>query len=108
VPTRNEWQAVDDNNVDNLTGATWSAGPTEFGNALQYGPDANGKLLTLPAAGYRLYTNGALTIRGNYGFYWSSSENSPNARSLRFSSSSVTPANNAIRTFGFSVRCIAE
>ena len=108
VPTRNEWQAVDDNNADNLTGATWSAGPTEFGNALQYGPDANGKLLTLPAAGYHTYTNGALGNRGSNGSYWSSTENGSLAYNLYFSSSSVNPASSSYRTSGYSVRCIAE
>jgi uncharacterized protein (TIGR02145 family) len=108
VPTRNEWVAVDTYNADNLTGATWSAGPTEFGTALQYGPDANGKLLTLPAAGSRNSTNGALITRGNNGDYWSSTENGDNAYSLYFGSSSVAPAEFSNRTNGLSVRCIAE
>ena len=108
VPTRNEWQAVDANNVDNLTGATWSAGPTEFGNALQYGPDANGKLLTLPAAGNRSNASGALSTRGSGGYYWSSKEFSSLAYILIFNSSSVNPANLNNRKAGFSVRCIAE
>jgi uncharacterized protein (TIGR02145 family) len=107
VPTRNEWQAVHDNNDNNLTGATWSAG-TEFGNALQYGPDANGKLLTLPAAGARTFSNGALTNRGIGGYYWSSTENGSFAYALYFDSSDVDPANINFRTSGFSVRCIAE
>jgi uncharacterized protein (TIGR02145 family) len=106
VPTRNEWQAVHDNNDNNLTG-TWSAG-TEFGNALQYGPDANGKLLTLPAAGARTFSNGALTNRGIGGYYWSSTENGSFAYALYFDSSDVDPANINFRTSGFSVRCIAE
>ena len=108
VPTRNEWQAVDANNVDNLTGATWSAGPTEFGNALQYGPDANGKLLTLPAAGNRSSASGALVYRGINGLYWSSTGLGGLAFNLNFNSSNVTPANFNPRTSGFSVRCIAE
>ena len=108
VPTRIEWQAVNTNNANSLTGAAWSAGPTEFGNALHYGPDANGKLLTLPAAGSRSRTNGALNERGNTGDYWSSTERGDNAYSLYFGSSNVTPANNNNRTNGLSVRCIAE
>ena len=108
VPTRNEWVAVDTYNADNLTGATWSVGPTEFGNALQYGPDANGKLLTLPAAGNRSNASGALSTRGSSGYYWSSKEFSSLAYILLFNSSNVNPANLNNRTAGFSVRCIAE
>ena len=108
VPTRIEWQAVNTNNANSLTGAAWSAGPTEFGNALHYGPDANGKLLTLPAAGSRSRTNGALNERGNTGDYWSSTERGDNAYSLYFGSSSVAPAEFSNRTNGLSVRCIAE
>ena len=109
VPTRIEWVAVDTYNADNLTGATWSTGPTEFGNALQYGPDANGKLLTLPAAGHRSSSNGALSSRGYNGRYWSSTGNSNHAYNFYFNSSSVIyPAHFITRTVGFSVRCIAE
>jgi uncharacterized protein (TIGR02145 family) len=108
VPTRNEWVAVHTNNTNSLTAATWSTGATEFGNALQYGPDANGKYMTLPAAGLRNYSNGALYNRGNFGYYWSSTENSSIAYYLNFTSSYVGPANGNSRTSGFSVRCIAE
>jgi uncharacterized protein (TIGR02145 family) len=108
VPSSAEWQAVDDNNDDSLTGAAWSSGPTEFGNALHYGPDANGKLLTLPAAGVRNGTSGALANRGINGLYWSSTEAGSNAYNLNFDSSNVNPANFSNRARGFSVRCIAE
>tara|TARA_B110000208_G_scaffold76356_1_gene98027 strand:- start:2622 stop:3230 length:609 start_codon:yes stop_codon:yes gene_type:complete len=108
VPTRNEWLAVNTNNANSLTGAAWSAGPTEFGTALQYGPDANGKLLTLPAAGSRSNTNGALLSRGNNGRYWSSTENGSTAYYFSFYSSTVYPASIINRAYGFSVRCIAE
>jgi uncharacterized protein (TIGR02145 family) len=111
VPSQAEWDNVDTNNTAFTTGATWSFDATEFGNALHYGPDANGKLLTLPAAGYRSSTDGALSFRGLFGFYWSSgssAENGSNAYNLFFSSSTVYPANNYARTTGCSVRCIAE
>jgi hypothetical protein len=64
--------------------------------------------LTLPAAGGRNDTGGALFDRGNYGFYWSSAENGSNAFLLYFNSSSVFPASYFDRTVGFSLRCIAE
>ena len=107
VPTRTEWVAVDNNNTLSRTG-TFAVGTTEYGSALHYGPDASTKSLTLPAAGRRNAVTGALSDRGKFGLYWSSTENGINAYGLYFSSSSVDPANNSSLRFGFSVRCIAE
>ena len=107
VPTSTEWAAVENNNTVSRTG-TFTSGTTEYGSALHYGPDASTKSLTLPAAGYRYFTNGALNFRGYFGFYWSSAENGSYAYSLYFTSSSVYPPINYNRTYGFSVRCIAE
>jgi uncharacterized protein (TIGR02145 family) len=107
VPTRNEWVAVDTYNTAFRTG-TFTASATNYGSALHYGPDTSTKLLTLPAAGFRNNTNGALSYRGNNGFYWSSTESGINAYTFYFDNSGVNPANIDIRTYGFSVRCIAE
>ena len=107
VPTRNEWTAVNTNNTFSRTG-TFNNSATNYGVALHYGPDTNGKLLTLPAAGYRNSTSGALSSRGFNGRYWSSTENGSTAYSLHFYSINVIPASNSTRTFGLSVRCIAE
>jgi uncharacterized protein (TIGR02145 family) len=107
VPTRAEWLGVDANNTESRTG-TFSSSPTNYGSALHYGPDASTKLLTLPAAGFRFNSNGALSNRGLNGFYWSSTESGSNADNLHFNSSNVSPANNSPRTYCFSVRCIAE
>ena len=107
VPTRNEWTAVNTNNTSSRTG-TFNNSATNYGVALHYGPDTITKLLTLPAAGYRTSTTGALNSRGTTGRYWSSTESSSNAYSLYFSSSNVIPASSNPRSRGFSVRCIAE
>ena len=107
VPSQAEWVAVNEYNEDFRTGP-FTSGTTEYGSALHYGPDASTKSLTLPAAGYRYNTSGALNIRGSNGYYWSSAENGSSAYVLGFGSSSVTPTINLTRTFGFSVRCIAE
>jgi uncharacterized protein (TIGR02145 family) len=107
VPTRNEWVAVDTYNTVSRTG-TFASGNTEYGSALHYGTEANPKLLTLPAAGNRGSTNGALYYRGHFAYYWSSSEYGSNAYHLFFNSSNVYPADYTSRTNGFSVRCIAE
>jgi uncharacterized protein (TIGR02145 family) len=108
VPSQTEWAAVNTNNTAFRTGEPWSSGDTEFGSALHYGPDASTKLLTLPAAGNRSNTNGALNSRGRYGYYWSSTENGSTAYNLNFNSSVVFPAGNTFRPNGFSVRCIAQ
>ena len=107
VPSKDEWQAVHTNNTSSRTG-TFSNSATNYGAALHYGPDASTILLTLPAAGY--FYDGALDYRGLNGNYWSSTElSSPGpAYTLGFNSSSVGPAYSTFRTFGFSVRCIAE
>jgi uncharacterized protein (TIGR02145 family) len=108
VPTRNEWVAVDTYNTAFRTG-TFDAATSVFGNALHYGPvDTSIKLLTLPAAGLRLSTNGALNSRGSNGIYWSSTERGIGAYCFDFYSSSVYRSNDFNRTHGFSVRCIAE
>ena len=107
VPTRAEWVGVDANNTESRTG-TFSSSPTNYGSALHYGPDASTKLLTLPAAGLRSITYGALYHRGFNGYYWSSSESGSAAYHLTFNSSNVTPADLNPRAYGFSVRCIAE
>jgi uncharacterized protein (TIGR02145 family) len=107
VPTSAEWTGVNSNNTVSRSGA-WTNSATYYNSALHYGPNASTKLLTLPAAGYRSNTSGTLSNRGNSGYYWSSTENSTNARNLFFDSSNVSPAFSIFRTYGFSVRCITE
>lgn len=106
VPTYTEWSAVNSSNTAFRTG-TFTSSTTEYGSALHYGPDASTKLLTLPAAGYHNDPNGALSNRGNIGYYWSITGIAGAAYYLRFNSSSVITAINS-RTVGLSVRCIAE
>jgi uncharacterized protein (TIGR02145 family) len=109
VPTSAEWTAVNANNTASRTG-TFSNNATNYGVALHYGSNASSKTLTLPAAGFRRYdTNGTLVSRGNYGYYWSSTENLDRAYTLEISSSTVNPAYHISgRTSGTSVRCITE
>ena len=107
VPSQTEWAAVNSNNTVTTTG-TFNNNTSEFGSALHYGTAVDPKLLTLPAAGDRSDTNGALSNRGFSGYYWSSAENGSNAYYLYFYSSYVDPAGNVDRTNGLSLRCIAE
>jgi uncharacterized protein (TIGR02145 family) len=107
VPSNAEWKAVNTNNTVSITGP-FDVNTSEFGSALHYGTAGDPKQLTLPAAGLRLNSNGALYYRGIFGFYWSSAESGSSAYYLSFDSSYVSPASNFNRTYGFSLRCIAE
>ena len=67
----------------------------------------NGFELRFPAAGYRNLTNGAPTVRGQYGYYWSSSANSEmNAWRIDFYGSGAY-LSHGLRANGMSVRCVA-
>ncbi|MCD8103010.1 MAG: fimbrillin family protein [Alistipes sp.] len=62
-----------------------------------------------PAGGYRNLSNGQLYYHGTNGCYWSTTASSATGGyALYFSSSSVGPASSNYRTYGFSVRCVAE
>ena len=54
VSTKAQWSLVDSYNAQTTTG-TFSNSSTNFGSARHFGSEAN--KLTLPAAGYRRYTN---------------------------------------------------
>ena len=54
------------------------------------------------------YWGSGFGYQGSGGYYWSSSQNSSAyARNLYFGSTSVNPANNLSKVYGFTVRCIA-
>jgi len=61
-----------------------------------------------PAAGLRAYKDVLLGNVGSYGYYWSSTPNySSKAYSMGFDSGDANAYGN-YRSFGFSVRCVAE
>jgi uncharacterized protein (TIGR02145 family) len=110
VPTRAQWDGVlAYNTVSRTSNNSWASGSANFGSAIHWGPNESTKNLTLPAAGWRIDSNGALMRRGRSGYYWSSTENGTNADSLMFyiSVAMLNPPNSN-RTTGFSVRCISE
>ena len=104
VPTKTQWDAVIANNTITRTGS-W-ANDGNFTTAISFGTSTT-KTLTLPAAGFRSSDDGTLSFRGNYGFYWSSTENGTTAWDLSFNSSSANTFSDD-RAFGFSVRCVSE
>ena len=102
VPTKVQWDHVLRNNPISSTG-TWENRPTNYTSGIKVGDK-----LFLPAAGVRLYGDGALGYRGNSGYYWSSAEDDDYyAWNLNFGSS-VAYTNLNDRTLGLSVRCVAE
>jgi uncharacterized protein (TIGR02145 family) len=108
VPTRAQWDGVIANNIVSRTSNnSWAAGDANFGSAIHWGPNESTKNLTLPAAGIRSNSNGALTSRGNHGYCWSSTELGTFATNLYFTSSNAT-TNYGYRTNGLSVRCVSE
>lgn len=110
VPTIAQWNGVIDPslNIVSSTG-TWENNSANFGSAIHFGPSVSMKTLTLPASGYRSYTDGNLGNRGDGGYYWISTENgNNNALYLTFDSSLANTGDGIIRTYGFSVRCVSE
>jgi uncharacterized protein (TIGR02145 family) len=107
VPTATDWVGVMDNNTVSRSGS-FSGSPTNFSAAISWGPNANTKTLTLPAAGIRNRFTGVLSTRGTNGNYWSSTRNSTDSGLiLEFSGTSVSYTS-ANRNFGFSIRCVSE
>ncbi|HFK5512183.1 TPA: FISUMP domain-containing protein, partial [Elizabethkingia anophelis] len=105
VPTQAQWQAViSNNNVERV--GTW-VNDGNYTTALYFRNPSNVRTLMLPAAGSRYRTDGTLGSRGDYGSYWSSSEATSTASILYFYSSSVV-VTYSNRSYGFSVRCVAE
>jgi len=108
VPTRAQWDGVlAYNTVSRTSNNSWAAGDANFGSAIHWGPNESTKNLTLPAAGYRSSSNGALSSRGNFGYYWSSTEPGANADYLYFYSS-LASSSSYVRADGYSVRCVSE
>jgi hypothetical protein len=94
VPSQDQWSSI-----------FWDG--TTSGNTL-HGYKV-GDALFLPAAGCRYYNDGSLANVSSYGYYWSSKWNSSaSSNDLYFSGSNIYPDNHTYRTYGFSVRCVAE
>lgn len=103
VPTKSQWEGVDDNNAQSTVG-TWGVDDTNYSSGRFFGSD-----LMLPAAGSRYDGgNGVLDSRGGYGGCWSSSEDSSSsAWGLYFNSWTADASTNS-RRYGHSMRCVSE
>ncbi len=102
IPTKVQWDGVLANNTQSIEG-TWNSNATNYSCARFFGPK-----LMLPAAGYRITSNGTLQDRGNIGDYWSTTEIDDRAWTLFFNSSSAGMNLHFSRLFGFPLRCAAD
>ena len=97
MPTKDEWAAVFKAiNPDVDPEGGWQDAPSLVGK------------LNLKLAGFRNGASDAHGLRSKYGFYWSSSPSGPVGYFILVSASRVRPANIALQTAGYSVRCFKE
>ena len=101
VPTKAQWDGIIANNTVTDLG-TFTDAATNFSAGKKIGNQ-----LMLPAAGRRNGLTGALSVRGNTGDYWSTTENNTESWRLVFGSGSAGPVSGS-RANGRSVRCIAQ
>jgi uncharacterized protein (TIGR02145 family) len=108
LPTKSQWVAVINTNLNTVSqvGTDWTDSATNYTAGLRIGSGTSG--LFLPAAGYRVFNNGTLNSRGSEGYYWSSTENGSFAWFLYFLNGGNATTYSSGRTYGMSVRCIAE
>jgi uncharacterized protein (TIGR02145 family) len=104
IPTQTEWASVIANNTLTYQG-NWAGNATDFTSGLKIG-DA----LFLPAAGLRNYSAGELGNRGSFGYYWSSNAHSTSGNYLSFYNEYAYAGTYGYtkRSFGYSIRCVAE
>jgi uncharacterized protein (TIGR02145 family) len=103
VPTATQLTGLANNTLNPRTSVgSWTNSSTNYGTGFRFGQS-----LFLPAAGRRNGSGGSLDFRGSDGNYWSSAESSSDAQRLYFFSS-VAIMDTINRTFGFSLRCVAE
>jgi uncharacterized protein (TIGR02145 family) len=94
LPTDAEWEAER---------VSWVQAPISSANS---SVGALASPLKLPLAGYRNFIDGSIASLGGAGYYWSSTVNGTDSRSLSFTSSSAIVTNFDRRAYGNSVRCI--
>jgi uncharacterized protein (TIGR02145 family) len=102
VPTEAQWVGVVANNTITSVGS-FTSSATNYESGKKFGDQ-----LMLPAAGLRGQNDGAMSNRGSFGIYWSSTRlSSASAFYLRLNSS-ITDVLGSGRRSGYSVRCVAE
>ncbi|GAB6008307.1 fibrobacter succinogenes major paralogous domain-containing protein [Dysgonomonas reticulitermitis] len=105
LPTSDEWVTIRSNTSNPVTYVgSWTVSATGFDSGIKLGNS-----LYLPAAGWLRSTTGALQVRNSEGHYWSrTAEDSDAARAFAFSDGYTSSNVITSRTYGLSVRCIAQ
>ena len=109
VPTDNDWKILE----EYLGGSERAGGKMkEVGSLNWVNPNTsatNESLFSALPSGYRLY-NGNFSYKGNYGFYWSSTENGASHAYFRYlyNESARIIKNSIYKSSGFSIRCIKD
>ena len=109
VPTDNDWKILE----EYLGGSERAGGKMkEVGSLNWVNPNTsatNESLFSALPSGYRLY-NGNYSYMGNYGFYWSSTENGTSHAYFRYlyNESARIIKNSIYKSSGFSIRCIKD
>lgn len=97
------WALVGSNNAAGLYGLS------NLGKVTKAADSPNDHTATnFPGSGYRNSSDGELINVGNNGYYWSGTPVGNRGYGLDFYSSNMHPINSNGRSFGFSVRCVAE
>jgi uncharacterized protein (TIGR02145 family) len=102
IPKKSEWDGVLENNKIRRVGS-WNNSANAFDSGVYLGDN-----LFLPAAGVRDKRNGLLRALNTSGFYWSSTAFSTSNSWLMGFNDKNTYTGHDNRTYGNSVRCIAE
>jgi uncharacterized protein (TIGR02145 family) len=108
VPSQAQWGSIfrvrtESGAYNTATVNTW----TWQGSTTTHGAKV-GNFLFLPAAGFRLNTDGSLHNQSSSGNYQGTTPLGSYAYNLSFDSSNVYPASRNDRSYGFSVRCVVE
>lgn len=108
VPSKAQWEGIinpANNTISDPSGASWVGGGNNYTSGKNFG-----SALFLPATGFRDFTNGLLYLRDFYGYYWGSTISSimPSQASFMFLENNGAITFEFNRTYGFSVRCIAD
>jgi uncharacterized protein (TIGR02145 family) len=91
------------NLLTNVPATTWNNSDAELFSHLK----KLGDYLYLPAAGWRIHSDGSLDSRGTIGYYWSSTGmDSYRSRNVTVDSGSSSMSSLSLRSNGFSVRCV--